>query len=57
MQWLAGKKGRPPGLFEYKQFWTVMTSIYFYGLHVMGGDPSLQTKELAQVDKFSAAKG
>lgn len=57
MQWLAGKKGRPPSLLEYKQFWTIMTSIYFDGLHVMRGDPSLQTKEMAQVDKFSVAKG
>lgn len=57
MQWLAGKKGRPPSLLEYKQFCTDMTSIYFDGLHVMEGDPFLQTKEMAQVDKFSVAKG
>ena len=56
MQWLAGRKGRPPSLLEYKQFCTVMTSIYFDGLHVMGGDPFLQAKEMAQVDKFSVAK-
>ena len=57
MQGLAGRKGRPLSLLEYKQFWTVMTSIDFDGLHVMGGDPFLQTKEMAQVDKVSVAKG
>lgn len=57
MQGLAGRKGRPLSLLEYKQFWTVMTSIDFDGLHVMGGDPFLQTKEMAQVDKFLVAKG
>lgn len=34
-----------------------MTSIDFDGLHVMEGTPFLQTKEMAQVDKFSVAKG